>query len=159
MLLILLSYWPCTRLSWQETPSKCILGSRLWHATHSKQKKTKPSWQFILFVNASPTPQNHKKNSCRSKKYIYIWPFSWSIKVKGTYNLALISFIFPHKCWFLSWSSNRAYTHYIHLWSPRFPYLGNPRQNLFLGANTWASRRWHINLEYFNSKDIVESVV
>ena len=101
-----------------------IFGSRLCHAIHCKQSETKISLQFILFINASPIPQNHKKNgrTLRKKDTHTHTPRKdmvvFLLKFKSrALNRTLISFSFPHRFWFLSWSSIRHSTDYLHVWS------------------------------------------
>ena len=63
-MIVLTIYGHITRFSWQETRVKSIFGSRLRHVINCKLGETKISLQFILFINVSSIPQNHKKNGC-----------------------------------------------------------------------------------------------
>ena len=104
-------YGHVTRLSWPETRVKMYFWVEIM-ACH-----TQNSWHFILFINARPIPQNHKKGGCRSetnkqtktkqtnkrKKRKDLVVFLLQNKSRAL-NRTLISFSFPHKFWFLSWS-------------------------------------------------------
>ena len=49
-----------------------LLGRDYDNVLHYKQNKTTNSWQFNLFINASPIPQNRRKDGCRSEKQKYM---------------------------------------------------------------------------------------
>ena len=84
----------------------------------------------IYFYSICPTPHKSQEKTealLKSSKNVWSPWFSWQKKQVKARNWILISFIFFHRFWFLSWSSIRDDTDYVHVGhKPRFSWRETP---------------------------------
>ena len=149
-MIVLTIYGPVTRLSWPETRVKKIfLGQDYvmpYTVNKAKQKSLYNSFYLLMQVRSHKITRKtvvrweKKTHTHTPRKDMVIF----LLKCKSrALNRTLISFSFPHKFWFLSWSSIRHSTDYVHVWSQntffmaKKPLKMKPPSKCILDVNTW----------------------